>query len=62
MIPNVKCDQCGQSATIMRCTPVCENKGPIADEQFRQSVNEISCKIDCPRCGERIQLMASLST
>jgi hypothetical protein len=59
MIPDVKCDQCGRPATILRCTPIGSDDGLFADEQFRQCVTEISCKIKCPNCGQRFQLIES---
>jgi hypothetical protein len=59
MISNIKCDQCGRPATILRCTPVCRDNDPFVDHEYRPFVSEISCKICCPNCGQRLQLVES---
>ena len=60
MFGDVKCDQCGRLATMVRCTPVYKPIGLFEDEEFKSSVREISCKINCPKCGKRIQPMTSV--
>jgi ribosomal protein S14 len=62
MTANIKCDQCGRPATILRCTPLCKDDGPFADEQFKATASTVSCKIACTKCGQRLQLIESTAT
>ena len=61
MISDIKCDQCGGPATILRCTPICRDDDPFADNQYKPFVTEISCKIKCPNCGQRLQQVNSVA-
>ena len=57
MFSDMKCDQCGYPATILRCTPVCREDDPFADDRFRPFVSEVCFKIKCPKCGDRLQVI-----
>ena len=58
MINDVKCDQCGHSAIIIRCTPISlVREGTFGDQQFRRAAADISCKISCPNCGTRTVIL-----
>ena len=57
MVPNVvNCDLCGATAVVMAWTPIYGDARDVTPAGNRQ-VTEISCKIDCPNCGNRTQVL-----
>lgn len=55
MVPELTtCDECGRMVIVLSWAPVFEDSVQLALADDSHSL-EISCKIDCPVCGTRIQ-------
>jgi len=48
------CDQCGKTVIVLSWAPVYEDVVQLTEVDDSHSL-AIDCKIDCPRCGTRIQ-------
>jgi hypothetical protein len=59
MVPEITtCDACGRTVIVLSWSPVYEDAASqLSDVDDSQSL-AISCKIDCPVCGTRIQNIA----
>ena len=58
MVPNVvTCDLCGATAVVMAWTPIFGDILDVTTDRDGQGSREISCKIDCPNCGSRTQVL-----
>jgi hypothetical protein len=50
------CDRCGAQAPVAAALPIFGDGGH-EDAGFEQPPREYSCRIDCPRCGLRTQVV-----
>lgn len=56
MVPEVTtCDACGRTVIVLSWSPVYEDAASQLIEVDDSHSLEISCTIDCPACGTRIQ-------
>lgn len=62
MLSDIKCDQCGRRATIVRCTPICRDNDPFVDPRFQSFASEVCFKIKCPKCGARLRVVDTTAT
>jgi hypothetical protein len=61
MVPElIKCDKCGRSVNVLSWSPVYEDTLALAELDDSKTLL-LTCKIDCPRCGPRIQVTRPLS-
>jgi len=58
MVPEVTtCEACGRTVIVLSWAPVYDDVTELNAVDESHSL-EISCKIDCPMCGTRIQNIA----
>jgi hypothetical protein len=53
----VTCDQCGAEATVRSVSQIYSDVHDLAVSMNQDGVTEYSCKIDCPVCGTRTQVV-----
>jgi hypothetical protein len=53
----MECTQCGQLAPVIHCVPIYDDPNRSGTLAPAPGTLEISCKIDCPQCGNRIQII-----
>jgi len=53
----MECSQCGQLAPVIHGVPIYEDPNRKGSATAASASIEISCKIDCPQCGNRIQII-----
>jgi len=56
---SITCDKCGASALMISSVEVYQDVGEISDAEAGQFVPDSSCRVDCPKCGVRIQTVQS---
>ena len=55
MVPELTtCDYCGRTVVVLGWAPIFENAASLESLDESHTL-EISCKIDCPKCGTRIK-------
>jgi hypothetical protein len=55
MVPELtNCDECGRTVIVLSWAPIYED-APLLAEVDNSHTPAITCKIDCPVCGTRIQ-------
>jgi hypothetical protein len=60
-IPSVvKCNQCGRLSPVISRVPIYEGEPMFESAGALPRVKEISCKLDCSKCGIRVQVMPPL--
>ena len=57
----VKCDQCGRLSPVISRVPLYNDVSPLAPVGTLPRVKQINCKLDCSKCGIRIQVMPPLT-
>ena len=61
MVPDIlKCSQCGRRAVVLSWSPIREDAAEQAALDDSKTMF-VLCKIDCPKCGPRIQNTRPLS-
>jgi hypothetical protein len=53
----IQCNHCGQSAPVINCVPIYADPDHTGKVDTAQRTLEVSCKVDCPQCGNRIQVV-----
>ena len=53
----VTCDQCGTDATVRSASQIFSDVREVPAGMNHEGVTEYSCKIDCPVCGTRTQVV-----
>jgi hypothetical protein len=55
MVPELtSCEQCGRTVIVLSWSPIYDDAAALTSVDDSHSL-EISCKIECPACGTRIQ-------
>jgi hypothetical protein len=58
MVPSiVTCDHCGAQAAVVSTERIYEHAEHVGDGAADNGPHEYSCKIDCPTCGSRTQVV-----
>lgn len=53
----IECSQCGRLAPVLNCVPIYDDPKRTGSTVPALTTIEVSCKIDCPQCGNRIQVI-----
>jgi hypothetical protein len=55
MVPELtSCEACGRTIIVLSWSPIYDDAAELPSVDDSHSL-EISCKVDCPACGTRIQ-------
>jgi hypothetical protein len=58
-LQSVTCDRCGEPVRVITTAAIYADTEQLLKSNGSQNAPEISCRIDCPSCGPRIQIVKS---